>query len=532
MSAVRALTFPVLATTAALFLLYTNWPVVAAQRGIVPAALAGAIPALLGLAVLHQVAVRRRPFVVDRTLLLMLLFLLVLLISMVRAEGYEVAWDRIWVYLTEGLLIAVLVRNAIRTLPELRAAVVAVLAAGCLLAGLTVFQMVTDNYDQEFMGLAPRTLEHLEDLPPSARQEVGLEDRARGPVDEPNRFAQILLMAACLAAVLAMNARRWRGALAGWACVGLLMAGVLLTYSRGALVTMVVLLALAVPMRLLRPGRFVLAMGLGGVITFAAVPGMAERIGTMAGVAGLFDHAAAVEPDGATRGRTTEMLAALAAYMDHPVIGLGPGQYFAYHSVRYQSLPEISFREIPTPRRAHNLYLELAADTGTIGLVVFLTIPLLLLLELGRLRRCLHAWHPGLARTAAGFSMALLAYLGTGVFLHLAFERYYWLLVALAASAAAIIREAARSEVPPAWEPWAAGWPADGGPWPAHAWPAEAWPAEAWPADAWPAEAWSAESRPADTRDVATPPAPGAGSPGAWGYVEWEPFPPHSPPNP
>jgi O-antigen ligase len=143
------------------------------------------------------------------------------------------------------------------------------------------------------------------------------------------------------------------------------------------------------------------------------------------------------------------MLAALAAYTDHPVLGVGPGQYAAYHSVRYQGLPEVSFREIPIPRRAHSLYLEIAAETGTVGLTIFMAIPLLLLMDLGRLRRALFARRPDLARLAASFTLMLLAYLGTGVFLHLAFERYYWVMIALAASVVGALERAAAQEAIP-----------------------------------------------------------------------------------
>jgi O-antigen ligase len=143
------------------------------------------------------------------------------------------------------------------------------------------------------------------------------------------------------------------------------------------------------------------------------------------------------------------MLAALAAYTDHPVLGVGPGQYATYHSVRYQGLPEISIREIPIPRRAHSLYLEIAAETGTVGLAIFMAIPLLLLLDLGRLRRALLPWRPDLAHLAAGFTLMLLAYLGTGVFLHLAYERYYWVMIALAASVVGALQQAETKEAIP-----------------------------------------------------------------------------------
>jgi O-antigen ligase len=172
------------------------------------------------------------------------------------------------------------------------------------------------------------------------------------------------------------------------------------------------------------------------------VPGYVARIVSIAGVADLMGTGpATVEADGPTRGRTTEMLAALAAYVDHPLIGVGPGQYVVFHSQYYQSLPEISIRDLTEPRRAHNLYLEFAAETGTIGIVVFMLIPLLLLRDLELLRRHASMVSPRRAWIAAGMSLMILSYLGTGVFLHLAYERYYWFMIGLAAAAVGILRE-------------------------------------------------------------------------------------------
>jgi hypothetical protein len=74
--------------------------------------------------------------------------------------------------------------------------------------------------------------------------------------------------------------------------------------------------------------------------------------------------------------------------------------------------------------------------------MIFMAIPLLLLVDLGRLRRTLFAVRPDLARLAAGFTLMLLAYLGTGVFLHLAYERYYWVMIGMAAAAVAALEHA------------------------------------------------------------------------------------------
>lgn len=436
------------ATAAAVFLLYTNLPVVAYQQGLLPKAAAALVPLLLLAAVVHQVVIRRQPFIVDRTLLAMLAFLSVLVLSTFRAKGYEVAFSHINVFLSEGILIYVLVRNAVRTLPELRVALVAVLLAASLLGGLTILQTATGNYRQDFLGLAQRNVEQLDGAPAAGLQELNASNRARGPVDEPNRFAQILLMVAPLGLVLGLNAFRRRQALLAGGSLLLMLGGVLLTYSRGAFLALLGLLVLCAPLHLIRPRRIVGVVLTCAILTPLVFPGYAARIGSLGGVAGLFGKAD-VQADGATRGRTTEMLSALAAYLDHPLLGVGPGQYVPYYSVHYQSLPEISIRELTVPRRAHNLYLEVAAETGTLGLVIFMAIPLLLLRDLQGLRRELASWRPDLARLAAGFMLALLAYLGTGVFLHVAFERYYWFLVALTAAAAGILEKESRPVTEP-----------------------------------------------------------------------------------
>jgi hypothetical protein len=46
---------------------------------------------------------------------------------------------------------------------------------------------------------------------------------------------------------------------------------------------------------------------------------------------------------------------------------------------------------------------------------------------------------PDVAHLATGIGLAIVAYLGTGVFLSLAFQRYFWLLVALAGAACQVL---------------------------------------------------------------------------------------------
>ncbi|HET9948913.1 MAG TPA: O-antigen ligase family protein [Longimicrobiales bacterium] len=427
---------------AAAFLLYTNLLVVVAQQGIVPTAAAAIVPGLLFLAVIHRLVVRREPLIVDRTLLLMLVFLAVFLVSTFTVPGYAEAISRIVVYVTEGICIYFLVRNAVRDLPSLRVSAAAVVAAAALLAALSLVQTGTGNLDQDFLGLAQRRIEHLEQggQQLAGPQEMGLEDRAFGPVGDPNRFAQILMMALPLAFVGWLDGRRWHARMLSCLCLLSILGGIVITYSRGGFLTLVVLMLMAAPLGLLR-GRTVVALFAAGIVlTPVLLPGYANRVLSISGVAELLGSTQ-VEADGPTEGRTTEMLAALAAFTDHAVLGVGPGQYVSFYSVKYQALPDISIREIAEPRRAHNLYLELGAETGTLGLVTFMVIPLLLLRDLRAIRLNLRRRNPALARLCAAYTLVIFAYLGTGVFLHLAFERYYWFMVGLAAAAAGTLEK-------------------------------------------------------------------------------------------
>ena len=86
-------------------------------------------------------------------------------------------------------------------------------------------------------------------------------------------------------------------------------------------------------------------------------------------------------------------------------------------------------------RQSHTLYLGLGAESGGLALAVFLMIPFLLLRGLVRARRHALATRPDLALLATGYMLAIVSYLCNAVFLHFAFVRYYWLVVALSAAA-------------------------------------------------------------------------------------------------
>jgi O-antigen ligase len=282
-----------------------------------------------------------------------------------------------------------------------------------------------------------------EPVPIAAEDEedgIALIDRASGPIGDPNRYGQLLLVVLPWSLYFSRHGRTPLQRLAAAATGALIMTAVALTYSRGAFLTVGLLVLCLLLWRYIKPGRLALAGLVLIAIVAVTAPGVLNRVGSIGGVSMLGKHDAKVT-DGAITGRATEMLAALAVYLDHPFIGVGPGQYVPFYSEKYQLLDELSFRHLPRPREAHNLYFSIGAETGSAGLLVFFLIIGTLFVGLRWTRRF---WLPRSRRRAdlaVAFSLSLVAYLGTGMFLHLSFERYLWFLVAITSAAVHILRQ-------------------------------------------------------------------------------------------
>jgi putative inorganic carbon (HCO3(-)) transporter len=300
-----------------------------------------------------------------------------------------------------------------------------------------LYQDLTGSYSRDFGGLAYRNYDVLRDGDVRGRVERGKYDRAQGPVNEPNRFAQILIVLVPMAAYLYRTTNRPGRRRFILACGALILIGIALTLSRGAIVALALMAAAMTRLRWVRPSR----VGTCVIALLLALPLITpfylDRVASLINVTRFMggDQSDYREADGAMRGRVTEMLAAWRVFVDHPLLGVGPGQFAPYYVERYSRDPEIKFRQIVGARRAHTLYFEVAAETGLLGLVLFMGIAVHLLRRLWWTRSAWLARDPALADLATAFWLSVMAYLCTGVFLHLAYQRYYWLLIALATAA-------------------------------------------------------------------------------------------------
>lgn len=428
--------WPEASTMVFIFLIYTNVLVIASQFHGVPVSVLSFSYLLLALPLAAYAFSRREPIVLTRAFPFLVLYLGALCLSGAFAQNVGATTRPIWGFVNEGLVMYVLVANTVRTPATLRRVLWVLIAAAALLSALTLWQEVTGSYGNTLGGLTQTNVEDLKVGEDFEGVKV-LRDRLAGPLGSPNRYAQILAMVVPLALLRTTGERRGllRAVAAGAALLAL--AGILLTFSRGTVVALAGVLVVMFALKAFRVRHVVLS-----VVAFVAVIGLAapdylNRLESLRGIEGL-----AVEggeaPDGALRGRATSNLAALNVFLDNPVVGVGPLQYFQQYSLTEGN--EVGIRYRDSRRRAHNLYFEMAADTGILGLAAFLAITVVTMRELRRLSRYWRSRRPDLANLADSLFFALLAYFATATFLQLSYQRYLWMFMGLAGAGTWVLR--------------------------------------------------------------------------------------------
>jgi len=294
------------------------------------------------------------------------------------------------------------------------------------MAGLTVAQAATGTFSSSYLGFAQAPV----------RQVVGIHNsfRSAGPIGDPNFYALVLAVLVPVALMRLRDETRPVLRFVAGATTLLLIAGIVLTYSRGGLVTLFVSLVLFAILARVSAAHIAFA----AVVALPLVPFVPlaywERIGTLR------------QGDNSISKREQSQDVALQMFVDHPIGGVGANNYpIAYLPYAFR-LNEPAAAEEP-----HNLYLAVAAETGLLGLATFLATQALVLRYAWQRRKA--ALDRG-DRVAEGLAttviLALLTYLAGVAFLPIAYPRYLWILVglALAAPASALIQGEPRQRTP------------------------------------------------------------------------------------
>jgi O-antigen ligase len=415
-------------TPAVLFLLYLNAPAVAVRIHGAPFLLGAMVPLALAIPVAYRVIIRGEAIRFPNILIAATAMLLIHTVSaMISDRPYE-TMETLQTWLVEGLLLALLVVNAVRTRAEVKAAAFALVAAGAVMGAVAIAQQFLGAADHSFYGFG-----QIDATISDASGE--LKSRLSGPIGETNRFAQIMAVLIPIAALCAATTSGLKRAL-WWAAAALICGGMIFAFSRGAIVALALTLPFALLFRAVRVRHLVVTV-IVAISVLAVMPHYAERIASIGQVAMQSIGVGPVglrNADGASRGRMTEMKAAGMLFLDHPILGAGPG-LAPYYYQHYAGL--VGGKVRADTRRTHNLFLQLAAETGVVGLGAFVLVVAMTFVGLDRARKRLETTDRQLWGVVCGLELALIISLTTSLFLHAAYIRYFWILLGLSAAATA-----------------------------------------------------------------------------------------------
>jgi O-antigen ligase len=324
----------------------------------------------------------------------------------------------------------------------LRATIGALIVSGVFLSVLSLHQAATGAYAQTYGGFAVATIENI----------VGTTNAYRigGPFGDPNFFGQVLVVAVALALAVVTSTRSRRVRRACVAAAVFCGITVFLTYSRGALVA----LAVVVLVWLWSNRRRGLVVGciVAAILAIALLPGAyGSRLSQVAEIVpGVGSAANTTDP--ALRGRESALIVGMHMFEDHPLFGVGAGNF----PVRYLDYAtSVGLTASGQQLSPHNLALEVAAEDGVVGVIVFGAIVVGSFASLRRARRSfLEASEDDAAGLVAGVRNALVGYLVASLFLHAAYPQMLWLLLAFAWATPQCVRDSGDETTEGAREPY------------------------------------------------------------------------------
>lgn len=330
------------------------------------------------------------------------------------------------------LVVMVVVVATVRSLAMLRLVVWTIIAGGAFLGFLGLLQWATASYHFDYFGFANVQFEGL-----ATRVSA---HRLGGPIGEPNFFAQRLIIVLPLAVERMIHEERLLLRFLALVSAALVVPAIVLTYSRGGFLALAVVIAVCAYW--LRPRRSTVVVGIAviGVLLLVAPAAYVQRVTNLR-------QALSAERtyDTSIRGRTSEALVATRMLGDAPLGGVGSGNYIALYS---DYAPEVGLDTRPF-RFAHSLYLEVAAENGIIGLILFGVI--LVSAYRGVTLGARRTDREGLASYSAmlrAIRLALTAHLITALFLHGSFQRMFWVLIGLCIAAPYLLTPSCRQASP------------------------------------------------------------------------------------
>jgi O-antigen ligase len=379
------------------------------------------IPGLALILAYRWIARGERPFLHGGTLAAIGAFLALLLSGSLYARDHEaalVAFDEA----LRNMIIVVFMLCFMSYKNSLRAMFDAILALAAVSVAVALYKYgISGDLANEFRGFAriPR---------------YG-GDRLAGFMADPNEYGAILV----LMLPLAVHRAFWSDSLVmrgvAVAVAGGILASIMLTSSRGALVALFfggLLFMLTLERKLAI--RFMAAGAVAAVVALGMLS--EELIARFSTIIAVAETGQATDP--AVSGRLGAWAVAVRLFYDNPVLGVGPGNFNVLYQTTANDLGIIFGGRDLSP---HGLYTEIASEHGVVGLLVFMTVIASAGRGVLRAMAMLRARGDRKAEAmCAAFGVSLASYLAAMVFLHGSGARLLWMMLAVGLALPGIVR--------------------------------------------------------------------------------------------
>jgi len=230
----------------------------------------------------------------------------------------------------------------------------------------------------------------------------------------PNDIAGVLALMAPLSVICALLQRGWKRLLF-FACTGVTAVAILFTYSRSGFLALIASCGLLIwKASRGRRVKTLLPVAVLAAVLFVAAPGKyMTRLSTI-----FYPQ---TDPTNSAQERQEHMLRAADLAIRRPIVGVGMGNFHIY-----------AIKEM----RAHNAYLETAAELGVVGLIAFLVINFAPLRSLRRIERetAVDGPRPDLEKhiVSACLQASFVAFVFYAFFASIQYDNYLYTLVAFA----------------------------------------------------------------------------------------------------
>ena len=328
-----------------------------------------------------------------REVSLVLLFTLAALLSIPLAINPSIAWEQFSGTFIRCVVIFIVMINVVRTETRLKGLLFLALAAGIWLSA----QAMNDYR----LGLM--TVEGYR-----------VSGRGKGIFGNTNDMALHLVTVLPISIALLFGSRGIGRKLVYGACGALMIAAIVLSYSRGAFLGLVVIFVFLTVRLGGRHRVEILAtvLGIAVVVVLLAPSGYGGRL------LSIFDPS--LDPGGSSDARRGELFRSIYVALRHPLLGIGIGNYQT----------EMSYRGLVT----HNSYTQVAAELGMMALVCYITFIVSPLRKLGQIARETFAArrNSSFYYLTVGLQASLVAYMVSSFFLSVSFNWYVFYLVGYA----------------------------------------------------------------------------------------------------